>query len=238
MDRNTIRLAFITSLPVLMGYLAIGIAFGVMLVTIGYNAVWAFIMSLTIYAGSAQYIAVELLDTGAKLAQIALITLFINFRHVVYGISMLEKFRGMGIRKLYMILSLTDETYALLASAKVPVNIDSKKFYFYLALLNHLYWISGSVIGAVAGALIEFNTHGIEFAMTAMFIVIATEQWMNSKIHLSALIGAGGTLLSLAIFGRDNMLLPALFIMVLLLFLLHGKLEDNTNSRSKEAAKP
>ena len=128
--------AFPVTLPVLMGYLAIGMAFGFMLQAIGYNFIWAFFMSLTIYAGSGQYLGVSLLSAAASLGTVALMTLLINFRHLVYGLSMLEKFRGMGWRKLYMIFSLTDETYALLSSAQAPVGVDPRSFYFAIALLD------------------------------------------------------------------------------------------------------
>ena len=175
MYRRAFRAAFPATVPVLMGYLSIGIAFGLMLEAIGYNVIWAFFMSLTIYAGSGQYMGVELLSTGAALGSVAVLTLILNFRHLVYGLSMLEKFRGMGLRKLYMIFSLTDETYALLSSARVPERVDPHAYYFAIAVLDHGYWILGSVIGSVAGALISFDTTGIDFAMTALFIVIAVE---------------------------------------------------------------
>ena len=160
-----------------MGYLAIGMAFGFMLQAIGYNYIWAFFMSLTIYAGSGQYLGVQLLNTHAALGTVALMTLLINFRHLVYGLSMMEKFRGMGLRKFYMIFSLTDETYALLSSVQVPAGVEPRSFYFSIALLDHSYWILGSVIGAVAGALLPIDTTGIDFAMTALFVVIAVDQW-------------------------------------------------------------
>ena len=137
MDRKTLAAAFPATVPVLMGYLAIGMAFGLMLQTAGYGVGWAFLMSLTIYAGSGQYLGVSLLATGAHLSQVAFLTLMINFRHLVYGLSMLEKFRGMGIRKFYMIFSLTDETYALLSAAKVPEGIDEHRYYFAVAMLDH-----------------------------------------------------------------------------------------------------
>ena len=150
MDRKALAAAFPVTVPVLMGYLAIGMAFGFMLQDIGYNFIWAFFMSLTIYAGSGQYLGVSLLAAAASLGTVALMTLLINFRHLVYGLSMLEKFRGMGWRKFYMIFSLTDETYALLSSAQAPVGVNPKNFYFAIALLDQSYWILGSVIGAVA----------------------------------------------------------------------------------------
>ena len=229
MDRKALAAAFPVTLPVLMGYLAIGIAFGLMLQEIGYNFIWAFFMSLTIYAGSGQYLGVTLLSTAAGLGTVAVMTLLINFRHLVYGLSMLEKFRGMGWRKLYMIFSLTDETYALLSSAQAPVGVDPRNFYFAIALLDQSYWIIGSVIGAVAGALIPVDTKGIDFAMTALFVVIFVEQWKESKCHLPAIIGGGCALASLCIFGADNFLPPALFVTVALLLYTRGHIESRAS---------
>ena len=210
-----------------MGYLAIGMAFGFMLQAIGYNYIWAFFMSLTIYAGSGQYLGVQLLNTHAALGTVALMTLLINFRHLVYGLSMLEKFRGMGLRKFYMIFSLTDETYALLSSVQVPAGVEPRSFYFSIALLDHSYWILGSVIGAVAGALLPIDTTGIDFAMTALFVVIAVDQWKAYKKHLPALV-------SLTVVGADNMLLPALAVIVGALLLLRDRLDDTPEEKKHE----
>lgn len=227
MSRRSLSAAFPYTLPVLMGYLSIGIVFGWMLAAIGYAPGWAAAMSLTIYAGSGQYLGVDLLSNATPLADVAFLTLIINFRHLVYGLSMLEKFRGMGWRKLYMIFSLTDETYALLAGVHVPDGVEEKSFYFSIALLDHLYWIGGSVLGAVAGSLITINTEGIDFAMTALFIVIAVEQWRSARQHLPALLGAGVTLVCLLLLGPDNgrFLIPALALMVILLLALRPRLE-------------
>ena len=234
MDRKALSAAFPVTVPVLMGYLAIGIAFGLMLQEIGYNFIWAFFMSLTIYAGSGQYLGVTLLATAASLGTVALMTLLINFRHLVYGLSMLEKFRGMGWRKLYMIFSLTDETYALLSSARAPVGVDPKNFYFAIALLDQSYWILGSVIGAVAGAVIPFSTEGVDFAMTALFVVIAVDQWKAYQKHLPALIGGAVTVVFLiilgSVFGQDQMLLISLGVIVLLLLILRDRLEEKEGS--------
>ena len=234
MDRKALAAAFPVTLPVLMGYLAIGIAFGLMLEGIGYNFIWAFFMSLTIYAGSGQYLGVTLLATAASLGTVALMTLLINLRHMVYGLSMLEKFRGMGKRKFYMIFSLTDETYALLSGARVPEGVNPRNFYFSIAVLDQLYWIAGSVIGAVAGAVLPIDTTGVDFAMTALFVVIAVEQWESVKQHLPALLGFGVTLASLLIVGADNMLPPALVVMVGVLLLLRGRLERSAGAEEKE----
>lgn len=227
MDRKTLAAAFPATVPVLMGYLAIGMAFGLMLQTAGYGVGWALLMSLTIYAGSGQYLGVSLLATGAHLSQVAFLTLMINFRHLVYGLSMLEKFRGMGARKFYMIFSLTDETYALLSAAKVPEGIDEHRYYFAVAMLDHSYWITGSVLGSVLGSALGFDTTGVDFAMTALFLVIAVGQWKKAGSHLPALLGGAATLLSLLVVGADDMLLPALGMIVILLTVLRKRLGDD-----------
>ena len=217
MYRRAFRAAFPATVPVLMGYLAIGMAFGLMLEAIGYNFIWAFFMSVTIYAGSGQYLGVELLGTAAALGSVALLTFIINFRHLVYGLSMLEKFKGMGLRKLYMIFSLTDETYALLSSARVPERVDPHAYYFAIAVLDHSYWIAGSVIGSVAGALLGFDTTGIDFAMT--------DQWSAYRTHLPALLGFGVTVVSLILLGPGAMLIPALCVIIVILLLLRVRLD-------------
>ena len=236
LNRHVWAAAFRVTVPVLIGYLAIGIAFGLMLEAIGYNFIWSFFMSLTIYAGSGQYLGVTLLATAASLGTVAVMTLLINFRHLVYGLSMLEKFRGMGLRKLYMIFSLTDETYALLSSAQAPIGVDPKRFYFAIALLDHSYWILGSVIGAVAGAVLPIDTTGIDFAMTALFVVIAVDQWQTYSRHLPALIGGGVTILFLIIlgqlFGQQQMLIVSLGVIVLLLLILRDKLEEKEGEQA------
>ncbi|MCI8423002.1 MAG: branched-chain amino acid ABC transporter permease [Lawsonibacter sp.] len=232
MNRRTLAAAFPLTVPVLMGYLAIGMAFGLMLQSAGYGVGWAFLMSLTIYAGSGQYLGVSLLAAGASLTQTAFLTLMINFRHLVYGLSMLEKFRGMGARKLYMIFSLTDETYALLSSAKAPEGVEEHDFYFAVAMLDQSYWILGSVLGAVLGAALGFDTTGVDFAMTALFLVIAVGQWRAAGSHLPALLGGGATLASLLLVGAEDMLLPALGIIVLALTLLRPRLEEKKEALS------
>ncbi len=231
MNRKSLAAAFPHTVPVLMGYLSIGIVFGWMLSAANFHPIWSAIMSLTMYAGSGQYLGVQLLADAAPLADAAFLTLILNFRHLVYGLSMLEKFQGMGWRKLYMIFSLTDETYALLAGVQAPEGVDEKAFYFSIALLDHLYWIAGSVIGAVAGALITINTQGIDFAMTALFLVIAVEQWQSNTRHAPVCLGAAGTLACLLIFGPENgrFLIPALVILVAGLLMLRPWLERRTS---------
>lgn len=225
MNVRSLRAAFPYTIPVLAGYLCIGVAFGLMLERAGYGVVWSFLMSLTIYAGSGQYLGVSLLAGCTALGTVALLTFIINFRHLVYGLSMLEKFKGMGKKKLYMIFSLTDETYALLAQTTPPEGVDAGSFYFSIALLDHLYWIAGSVIGSLAGSLLAFDSTGVEFAMTALFLVIAVEQWREKGNRVPALLGLGITLVSRLVMGADNMLIPALILIVTVLLPLRGKLD-------------
>ena len=231
MNRKTLAAAFPVTVPVLMGYLAIGMAFGLMLQSIGYGPLWALLMSLTIYAGSGQYLGVALLAAGAPLAHVAFMTLMVNFRHLVYGLSLLEKFHGMGARKLYMIFSLTDETYALLSSAKAPEGVKEHDFFFLVALLDQSYWVAGSVLGAVLGA-------ALGFAMTALFLVIAVGQWKSAGSHLPALLGGAATLVSLLLVGAEDMLLPALGIIVAALTLLRPRLDKKSVRREEGTVCP
>lgn len=235
MTKRALAEAFQVTVPVLVGYLAIGIAFGLMLQAIGYNFIWAFFMSLTIYAGSGQYLGVSLLATEAALTQVALLTFLLNFRHIVYGLSLIEKFGDIhGLKKFYMIFSLTDETYALLTSVHIPEGVEPRAFYLAIAALDQSYWVIGSVVGGVMGAVLGFETTGVEFAMTALFTVIAVEQWKASKKHAPAIIGAACTFVSLRLIGSDNMLLPALAAIVILLLLSKNKLGENVNKEAEQ----
>ena len=237
MNQKTLAAAFPVTVPVLMGYLAIGMAFGLMLQSIGYGVGWAALMSLAIYAGSGQYLGVSLLAAGAPLAQTAFLTLMVNFRHLVYGLSMLEKFRGMGFRKFYMIFSLTDETYALLSSAKAPEGVEEHDFFFAVALLDQSYWVLGSVLGSLLGSALGFDTTGVDFAMTALLLVIAVGQWKTAGSHLPALLGGAATLASLLLVGAEDMLLPALGMIVVALALLRPRLDEEQH-REEEAPCP
>lgn len=213
------RFAFRQSIPVMVGYLFLGMAFGLMLQHIGYNFVWALLISTFVYAGSMQFVLVSILSGGMNLASIALMTLTINSRHFFYGLSFLKTFREMGKAYPYMIFSLTDETYALLCSANVPEHLNQKKVYFRIALFNQIYWIAGSVLGAAGGELARFNLKGIDFTMTAMFTVIFIEQWLAAEktAHLPAIVGIFSGIAALLAFGPDRFVLPALILAVGLL---------------------
>lgn len=171
-----VRFAFTQTIPVMLGYLFLGIAFGLMMQDAGYSFWWAFFSSVCIYAGSMQFVLVTLLTSGASLLYAAIMTLFINGRHLFYGLSFIEKFRGMGKRYPYMVFSLTDETYSVLCSLKVPESLDEKRVSLLISLLDHLYWVMGSVLGGMVGQFIKFDTTGIDFSMTALFVVIVLNQ--------------------------------------------------------------
>lgn len=222
--KKAFRPAFSVTIPVLCGYLFIGLAFGVMLRDIGFAPPWAFFSSLLIYAGSGQYLLVSLLAANASLVTVAAMTLLLNCRHIFYGLSFLETFHQMGRRKWYMIFSLTDETYSLLCPLKTPEGIDPNAMRFWIAILDHSYWIAGSVLGAVIGGMLPFDSTGIDFAMTALFTVIFVEQWMSAKCHVPAFLGLGAAAVSLAILGPDNFILPAMVAICVMLAALRGRL--------------
>lgn len=210
--------AFPYTIPVLTGYLFIGFAFGVMFQEKGYNFLWAGLMSLFVYAGSGQYLAVNFFTPQVSMLQIIFLEFMVNIRHIFYGLSMLGRFQKMGKKRLYMIFSLTDETYSLLCLTNIPNGVDESKFLFFLALLDQSYWILGSILGAMVGSAVPFNATGIDFAMTALFTVIFIEQWLTSDDHIPAYIGLGCTLASLLLFGSENFILPSMaWIMAVLL---------------------
>lgn len=223
--RQAMKKAFPYTIPVLTGYLFIGIAFGVMYAEKGYSFLWAILMSLLVYAGSGQYLAVNFFVPGISFVQVIFLTFMVNVRHVFYGISLLERFNKIGGSRWYMIFALTDETYSLLCTAKVPEGVSEAKFLLSISVLDHLYWIMGSAIGALAGTLLPISSEGIEFAMTALFLVIFVEQWMEKKNRIPAVIGVASALLCLLIFGADNFVLPTMLLVIALLFLGNKKME-------------
>lgn len=207
------------------GYLVLGMGFGVLLETKGYGVWWSLAMSLFIYAGSMQYVAIDLLTGGASLLSAALMTLMVNARHLFYGVSMIEKYKDTGASKPYIIFALTDETYSLVCSGEVPKGLDQKKYYFLVSLFNQCYWVIGSIAGSLVGSMITFNTAGIEFAMTALFIVVFVEQWKSTDNHVSALTGVAASVVCLLIFGPGNFVIPAMVTITVLLTLMRTYFE-------------
>ncbi|MBE6030045.1 MAG: branched-chain amino acid transporter AzlC [Clostridiales bacterium] len=202
------------------GYLVLGMGFGIILDSRGYGVLWSFLMSFLIYAGSMQYLAVDLLTAGASLITAAFTTLMVNARHLFYGISMTEKYKGLGAKKPYMIFALTDETYSLVVNDNIPEGVDKKKYWFLVSLLDQFYWVAGSVIGSLIGSLIKFDTTGLDFALTALFVTIFTDQWLSTKNHTSAITGLLATFVCLVIFGSGNFLIPSMILITVSLTLL------------------
>ncbi|MFA9381664.1 MAG: AzlC family ABC transporter permease [Acetanaerobacterium sp.] len=227
--KKTIRAALAASFPVMLGYVFVGIAFGLLMREAGYGVWWVLLMSVTIYAGSMQFVAINFFSGAFTLVQIAIMTLAVNLRHIFYGLSMIDRFKGMGRKKPYMIFSLTDETYSLLCSAKVPEGVKPRAFFFLVALFDQIYWITGSIIGSLAGSLIRFNTTGIDFAMTALFLVICTEQWLSYPTRIPAVIGVCAGVGALMLLGADGFIIPAMLLSVLLLMLLRRTIEQKND---------
>lgn len=211
--KKLVKKCFIDTLPIMAGYVVLGIGFGVVLKAAGYGLGWALAMSLFIYAGSMQYAMVGLLTGGASYITVAITTFLVNARHLFYGMSMIERYRGTGWKKPYLIFGLTDETYSLVC------NSDEKKEYFFLvSLFDQIYWVSGSVIGSLLGAIIPFNTDGIDFSLTALFIVVLTDQWLKTKNHIPAIIGLVASTICLALCGSSSFLIPSMVVIMILLF--------------------
>lgn len=233
-NKNTakaIRLAFVSTIPIFAGYIMLGIGFGILLSEKGYGPIWALFMSIFMFAGSMQYVGVDLLASSASLISSAIMTVMVNARHLFYGISMIDKYRGAGKKKFYMIFGLTDETYSLLCDAKVPDDVDRHTYSFFVTLFDHFYWITGCVLGAVIGTVVPFEFEGVEFVLTALFVSIFTEQWLSTKDHVPAMIGVGATVICLIIFGSENFLIPSMIVITLALAVLRkirkGKSDDD-----------
>lgn len=228
-NSNFIKIVKLT-LPVFFGYLAIGIPFGLMLVKNGYPWWLAPVMSLTMYAGAGEYLAVGLFASGASLGAIAVAELLLNIRHIVYGLSLIEKFKDAGKWKPYLIFALTDETYALMTSVPLPVNTKPGTFYGMIALLNQSYWVLGSLVGGIAGTVIPFDFVGVDFALTALFAVLLIEQIKQSKDFIPPAIGVCATVMCIAlarlhVIAVDNVLIFSICIGIVCLILARGTKE-------------
>jgi len=223
MKRKALAIAFRDTLPVMTGYLFLGIGFGVLLHETGYGTLWSVAMGLFIYAGSAQYLTVSLLASGASLVSTAISVFLLNARHLFYGLSMLERYRDTGKKKPYLIFSLTDETYSLVSQKDPPEGINRHVYYLLVSLLDHGYWVTGCTLGGLLGAALPFSLKGIDFVLTALFVTIFTEQWLSCEDHVPAIIGVGATAVCLLIFGKDLFLIPSLILISILLTLTNRK---------------
>ncbi len=200
--------------PVIAGYVILGIGFGILMNANGFSMWTAVAMSVFVYAGSMQYAAVGLFTAGASLITVALTTLAVNARHLFYGISMTGKYKDAGFRKPYLIFALTDETYSLVCSTD-----RDNDYCFLVSLLDHIYWVGGTAIGAVLGNVLPFNTEGVDFALTALFVTVFLDQWMKTKDHHSAIIGLVCSVAALLVFGKGSFLIPAMAAIAVVLML-------------------
>ncbi len=222
-----VKAAFKVSIPVMMGYGVLGFAFGLLLVSFNYNWYLAPIMSLFIYAGALQFVAINFFNVKAGLVDIAIASWFVNLRQSFYGLSLLKRFKKAGKLKPYLIFGLTDETYALLTTLKDDENLKKHWYYFFLTAFNQSYWFLGSTLGAIVGTNIKFNTAGLEFSLTALFVVLCVEQYKSLKNKTPFLIGAFVSIITLIAIPSDKMLVASIFLSLILLFTFRRKLENN-----------
>ena len=219
------RAAFPHTVPILAGFLFLGMSYGILMKVSGFSFVYPMVMSIVIFGGSLEFVAASMLMSAFAPLQTLLLALMIQARHLFYGISMLEKFRGTGLKKLYLIFGMCDESFSINCTVEPPEGMDRGRFMLAVTLLDHLYWVTGATLGGLLGGLIQFDTHGLEFVMTAMFVVIFLENWLKEKRHLPALIGMVASVASLMIFGADSFLIPAMVGILLLLTLCRRPLE-------------
>lgn len=221
--RNALRAAFPYTIPILAGFLFLGISYGLLMRTKGFSVIYPVCMSLFIFAGSMEFVTVNLLLSAFNPFAAFCLALMVNARHVFYGISMLDRFRNTGIKKFYLIYGMCDESFSINCSADIPEAIDRGWFMFFVTLLNHLYWVSGATIGALLGGLIPFDTQGIEFVLTALFLVIFMNQWLENRDHLPAVIGVGASAVCLLLFGSEGFILPSMALILFIFLLLRKK---------------
>lgn len=226
------RAAFPKTTPVMVGYLFLGAAYGILMSVNGFGVWWAMAMSIFVFAGSLQYVGVNLLVAAASPLTAFLMALMVNARHLFYGISMLGKYRDLGRGKAYLIFGLTDETFSVVCNEQIPEDISPKHFYLWVTLLDQCYWVLGTLLGAAAGSLITFNTKGLDFALTALFVVIFTEQWMSVKDHKPAAAGVLCSVLCLLLFGPDAFIIPAM--LVILFVVSMGYRKESKNGGEKD----
>ena len=219
MRKKHLKAVFLDTVPVLTGYLFLGMGFGILLSENGYGVLWALAMSIFVFAGSGQYLAVSLLANSSGLLSAAIATLLVNARHLFYGISLLEKYKGAGKKKPYLIFALTDETYSLVTQNEPPEGMSRHSYCFTVSMLDHIYWITGCTLGALVGQFIPINYEGIEFVLTALFVTMFVDRWLTNKDHFPAMVGVCATFVSLLLFGSEFFLIPAMVLIALLLTL-------------------
>ena len=226
-----LKAAFPHTIPIFAGFWFLGLTYGIYMNVSGFSFWYPMLMSLTIFAGSVEFVAVDMLLSVFNPLQTLAMTLMINARHLFYGISMLDKYKGTGWKKCYLIFGMCDESFSINYTADIPQEIDRGWFLFFVTFLNHMYWFTGATLGGIFGALIDFNTEGLDFVMTAMFVVIFMEQWMKERRHTSALLGLGLSGLCLVIFGSDSFIIPSMLAILGVLTLLRTPLDKEATQK-------
>lgn len=230
MKRKALKAAFPYTVPIFAGFWFLGLAYGIYMNVSGFSFWYPMLMSMTIFAGSVEFVTVNMLLGAFNPIQALAMTLMLNARHLFYGISMLDKFKGTGWKKVYLIFGMCDESFSINYTADIPEDVDRGWFMFFVTLLNQLYWVSAATLGGICGSLIHFDTEGLEFVMTAMFVVIFMEQWMKEKNHASALIGLGLSVLCLIAFGPDQFIIPAMAAILFVLTVLRKPMEREVDA--------
>ena len=233
MKKKAFKAAFPYTLPICVGFLFLGMSYGFMMRSKGFSFVYPLCMSFFIYAGSMEFVTANLLLSAFNPVYAFFLTLMVNARHLFYGISMLDKYKNTGKYKPYLIFALTDETYSLVCSGKIPEGVDRNKYYFLVSLFDQVYWVIGSVIGSVVGSVLNFNTAGIDFSMTALFLVVFVEQWKSTKDRASAITGVVVSVVCLLIFGAGNFVIPAMISITVILLLMRKFRKDSEEAAEK-----
>lgn len=228
--KKAFKAAFPYTIPIFAGFWFLGLTYGIYMNVSGFSFWYPMFMSLTIFAGSIEFVTVNMLLGAFNPFQALVLTLMINARHLFYGISMLDKYKGTGWKKFYLIFGMCDESFSINYTAQIPEDVDKGWFMFFVTVLNHFYWFFGATLGGIFGSLIHFNTEGLDFVMTAMFVVIFMEQWLKEKNHISSLMGLVVSVLCLAAFGADRFIIPAMVVMFVLLTFGRSKLEGGVEA--------
>ena len=214
MKWKAFKTAFPYTIPIFAGFWFLGMTYGIYMNVSGFSFVYPMVMSLTVFGGSLEFLAVSMLLSKFAPLQTFIMVLMVQARHLFYGIAMLERFRGMGFKRFYLIFGMCDETFSINYAAKIPEDVDEGWFMFFVTLLNHFYWFFGATLGGIVGSFLTFNTEGLDFVMTAMFVVIFLEQWMKEKRHYTAYIGLASSFACLVLFGADSFLVPSMVCIV------------------------
>lgn len=225
MKRRALRAAFPHTVPILTGFLFLGMTYGVYMSSLGFSWIYPTLMALTIFAGSMEFVTANMLLGAFNPLQAFAMTLMVNARHLFYGLAMLDRFRGLGWKKLYLIFGMCDETFSVTCSVRAPEGVDEGWFMTFVTLLDQLYWVLGAALGGLCGSLLTLNTEGLDFVMTAMFVVIFLENWLKEENHTSSLLGLALPCACLVLFGAQSFILPSMAAILLALTALRGRLE-------------